>query len=176
MQNNWIKESLTVGPSPDNSFGKFPFWKYETIINVSDTPILTNPLHLSQEYGTQYWWFPMNEVKYDIGLNSIYAAIVMLYNCEKERERVYLHCHAGINRSRIVHNCYYFMRTGEHYCDDSNKGMSGFTNKLLESCFRGYLPKKEILERFLNELNSKLEKNSGKPYGGLLDELKINNL
>lgn len=64
------------------------------------------------------YWFPMNEFYGDIGINSIYAAMTILFHAEKTNKKVYLHCAVGANRSPTVKACYHFMRTGLHTEDE----------------------------------------------------------
>ena len=89
----------------------------------------------------------------------------------KENKTVYLHCHAGINRSQTVRAAYYLMRTGEQLQSNDN----GYINKLVAMCNRGYLPPKTEMEKFLIQLGKQLDGNliSSELMGGLLDDCKI---
>ena len=91
-------------------------------------------------------------------------------NAEKENKKVYLHCHAGVNRSKSVQAAYHFFRTGEHlYTNDG-----GYINRFVGLCSRGYLPPKLESENFLLTLASELESNG--IYGGILDNCKLDSL
>jgi len=109
----------------------------------------------------------MNECRKDVGLNSIYGAMCILFLAEREDKYVYLHCHAGINRSQCVKAAYYFMRTGEQLAEDQQ----GYMNRFLAMCGRGYLPPKTESEKFLTYLGKQLVADN--MMGGLLDECKI---
>lgn len=161
---SWFEEKLTVGGFPDENFDPK---QYDYQINVSDEfyPEIDAKI---RKAGCQTFWFPMNEVKKDIGFNSIYGACTILHQAEQENARVYLHCHAGVNRSRIVWAAYYFMRNSKHLEDTTR---SGNLNMLIRSCNKGYLPVKDEMENFLLTLNAMLDCNN--MQGGLLDNCKI---
>ncbi len=114
----------------------------------------------------------MNECKRDIGLNSIYGAMVVLFTAEKTNSKVYLHCHAGVNRSQTVRAAYYYLRTGHHYDPEIKRG---FINQLYANCTRGYLPPMAEMESFLNQINIKLNTDlqQRQLMGGFLDTAKI---
>jgi protein-tyrosine phosphatase len=178
----WFENNLKVGSFPFLVNKSFDPLQYEYVINVSDEFYSEFQFLLN---GLKTFWFPMNECKRDIGLNSLYGAMVILYQAEKENKKVYLHCHAGVNRSRTIQQAYYYLRTGEHLKQDRNKRFDSifivtdkkdetvneFYNMLLSNCNRGYLPPKAELEKFLSNLKSKLTEN--KMQGGILDSCKI---
>lgn len=164
----WFDKCLTVGPFPIRQNQWFDATKYDIVINVSDEFYFDTDL-LIQSAAVKTFWFPMSEQKKDVGLASIYGAMVVLWNAEREKKRVYLNCHAGKNRSRAVQAAYYFLRTGQQL--EVNEG--GFVNRLCAMCARGYLPPKSEMEDFLTLLGKQLENFKGEPMGGLLDEVKI---
>lgn len=147
---------------------------YDYVVNVSDEHHPAVELKLRN---ARTFWFPMNEKKRDIGLNSIYGAMIILHQAEQENRKVYLHCHSGRNRSRIVQACYFYMRTGRHIYDpskDENGKEDGkYINRLHRACLRGYLPPLAEMEEFLRNIAGKL----GEMKGGNLDKCKetINN-
>jgi hypothetical protein len=49
-----------------------------------------------------------------VSLSSIYGALVIFWLAEQGQQRVYLHGHAGVSRSQIVADAYYFLRTDKH--------------------------------------------------------------
>ena len=147
----WFAEKVHVGQFPIKQNEHFDATKYDIIINVSDEFYLDVEQHLKDK-GCRTYWFPMNECKKDIGLNSIYGAMVILFEAERLGNAVYLHCHAGINRSVSVACAYHYMRTGEHL----ERIRGGFINMLVANCGRGYLPPKSELEQFLSKLNKML--------------------
>lgn len=166
---DWINTRLITGGLPYQVEDNYKIGDYHLLINVSDEYYH----YISMEHcfkGIPYYWFPMNERRKDAGLNSIYAAMVILYHCEREHKKVFLHCHAGANRSIAVKSAYYFLRTGKHF--QHQKGT--FMNPLLAMCARGYLPPKAEMEKFLTLLGQKL--NSGTMTGGTLEEIKISTI
>lgn len=174
IDKSWFNQKLVIGSYP--FIVTFSFEKgYDIIINVSDEYYddiddkLINKFDVKKTH-----WFPMNEINYDIGLNSIYGALVVLFNAEKNNKTVYLHCHAGKNRSQIVKAAFYFMMYEEHYVGGDDKHI----NRLVRATNSGYLPPIEKLEKFLIELRKQLINFNGKPLGGLIDEIrkKINTL
>jgi uncharacterized protein YciU (UPF0263 family) len=167
---DWFGNKLTVGAFPYKVNKMFDEKGIDVVVNVSDEWYPDVEFQLKEKFIRTYW-FPMNEQKRDIGLNSIYGAMVILREAESRNSNVYLHCHAGSNRSRIVQAAYHFMRTGEQF--DYPTKVSGFQNKMLASCFRGYLPPKAEMEGFLNEIANVFEKGMD---GGSLDMCKINKI
>jgi hypothetical protein len=174
----WFNAKLEVGSFPYLVNQEFIEHNYDYVINVSDEyyPEHHLPIIIA---GCKSFWFPMNERKKDIGLNSIYGAMVILYNAEIENKSVYLHCHQGVHRSRTVQNCYYLMRTGDQQVMKSQNYI-GYINKLVADCQRGYLPPKAEMESFLNELAIILKKLKEPNYknlmAGSLDDCKMNNI
>lgn len=161
---DWYDRKLKVGAFPYVNNQNFNSDDYDVIINVSDE------FYPSHKINNNFW-FPMNEAKKDIGLNSIYGAMVILHFAEKNNMRVYLHCHAGVNRSKVIQACYFYMRTGKQLEVETN----GYINRLCAMCNRGYLPPKAETEKFLSllgkYLNGNLQKNE--LMGGMLDLIKI---
>lgn len=161
---DWFKNKLEVGAYPYINNTIFNSGNYDIVINVSDEfyPIY----QLNNNF-----WFPMNEAKKDVGLNSIYGAMVILFNAEMKNKRVYLHCHAGVNRSRAIHASYFYLRTGKQLEIDTN----GYINRLCAMSARGYLPPKAEMEKFLSLLGKYLEGDLQKNQmmGGMLDTIKL---
>ena len=166
--NDWLGQNLTVGPYPYKQNQWFQAKKYDIIINVSDEfyDIVESQ---QRECGLKTFWFPMNEAMRDVGLNSIYGAMVILFNAERNNKRVYLHCHAGLNRSPTIKAAYHYLRTGAHLKEERDN----FMNRLCAACSRGYLPPLAETERFLSSLGKQLESMKGEPMGGLLDHIKL---
>lgn len=110
---NWSKSKLLIGQYPELVNTRFDKTKYDIIINVSDEFYANiDDVRLSNE--PRRYWFPLNECTSDMGINSIFAALKILYLAETMNESVYLHCHAGVNRSKTVAQAYHYMRTGHH--------------------------------------------------------------
>jgi hypothetical protein len=165
---NWFYKKLVVGGFPFiNTNQGFTLNDFDVVINVSD------------EYYPQHqinaFWFPMNEAKKDVGLNSIYGAMVILFDAEKNNKRVYLHCHAGVNRSRAIQAAYYYLRTGEQLKAETS---SGAINRLCAMSNRGYLPPKNEMEHFLCTLNKYLqgEIQKNEMMAGMLDQIKLDTI
>jgi len=164
----WFEKKLIVGMFPITQNEHFEPSKYDVIINVSDEFYLEVERKLKGA-GCDTYWFPMNECRRDIGLNSIYGAMVIIYEAEKQNKTVYLHCHAGANRSPSVWAAYHYMRTGKHI----EKIRGGYINMLVANCGRGYLPPKAEMETFLTGIQKNLDEQM---QGGILDMCKIENI
>ena len=107
----------------------------------------------------------MDEVSGDIGLNSIFGALQILWIAEQEKAGVILHCHAGANRSPTVMEAYYFMRTKKHFVLEisaeskerfekmfpDSKNYERQNNRLLNNIEAGHLPSKNKMETFLKK-------------------------
>lgn len=136
---------------------------FDIYINVSDEYISSCHLSVNQS-GKMYFWFPLNECTSDIGLNSIYACMQIMYNAELESKKVYLHCHAGVNRSPTIKECYYLMRSG-NLLELKN-------SRLEQNILNGNLPSLNKLKRFLFETQNVLKKEETM-RGGCLDSCKL---
>lgn len=153
---NWFENKLVVSryPTPkeveDSDFNCF--------INVSDEYI-QGCYDAAINSGKRYFWFPMNECTSDMGVNSIYAALQILFENEKNNNKVYLHCHAGVNRSPTVKECYYFMRTG-NFLDTERP-------RLIENIEAGCLPSINKMKRFINEAQKTFKEDEAYRGGGL---------
>lgn len=144
--NDWFRNKLTIGAYPDEIF--LPA-RFAYIINVSDRYDPTIDIRNATEGGAKTFWFPMNESRRDVGLNSIYGAMVILSIAEKRNSTVYLHCRSGKNRSRAVAAAYYYMRVGKQWVDSFNKERNGYDNSLLAMCGRGSLLPLTKVEEFI---------------------------
>jgi len=165
----WFERKLEVGSFPFLVNEHFNAFDYDYVINVSDEFHIEHHLPLSVS-GCKTFWFPMNETKKDVGLNSLYGALCILWLAEKENKHVYLHCHSGVNRSKCIQAAYFYMRTGMQLEVSTN----GYINRLCAFCGRGYLPPKTEMEKFLVELGKQLDEN--KMYGSMLDNIKVNTI
>jgi len=171
----WFDKCLIVSSYPKLEEIENDYKDIDIIINVSDEYYhkYTKAILL---HNKMYFWLPMNEGKRDIGLNSIFGALMVLWEAEKNNQSVLLHCHAGANRSPSVQQAYYFMRTNTHL-EPSILGRGGYINQLVANCTRGYLPPKAEMEQFLNKCKEAFD-NPEKFIGGMLDWCKsesINN-
>lgn len=164
----WFEKKLTVGAFPCIVNKEFDIedGKYDYIINMSDEfhPSIDKKM---RESWSKVHWFPMNERRRDIGLNSIYGAMLIMYQAEITNASVYLHCHSGRNRSQLTKACYFFIRTGTQLQDGNEK----YINRLQRASSRGYLPPIAEMEEFLKNIGKRLLR--GTMEGGVLDECKI---
>ena len=152
---------ITVSPHPTGK-NKIPFddlLEYDIIINVSD--------HL--DFELVYWliiqkiqscWLPLGE-PYGMPLENIYAAMFLLWNAERNKQKVFLHYVAGRNRSRMIADCYKLMKTGR-YEEDSSLMLNVKDNQL-PGIFR--------LELFLQKCHEVFE-NPSIGNGALFDWVK----
>lgn len=164
----WFTDNLEVRDYPKINNMLFQVDRYDYVINVSDEyySLIDNEI---TDHAVKSFWFPMNEVVYDAGLNSIYGAMIILYQAYHSGSKVYLHCHAGANRSHVVSAAFYYMMTGNQLEEYTN----GFINMMLRMCAREYLPNRYKTERFLTELGKQLDKFKGEPMGGTLEQCKM---
>lgn len=183
----WFDSKLKVSryPVPTEIYKS----DYKYIINVSDEYI-SSCLYAATQADMNYFWFPLSECDGNMGLNSIFAAMQILYEAEGENNKVLLHCHAGANRSPMIADCYYFMRTGLHrpkrelpkkFKREMNE-MFGKDkdyvspiddmNCLQANCYAKHLPPLEQMEIFLSSMVEHFEKDLSN-RGGALDDCKI---
>ncbi len=177
----WWKNNLTIGKMVEtDNLATLP-QEIKTIINVCDFSSLKHSetcLNLS----IKYFWFPMSELKKDIGINSIYAALRILYDCYKQNEFVYLHCWSGCNRSQLVSACFYWMMTGEDLerptygarndQDTDNLIPAQYKNRLHYNCIRGTIPPEKEMKEFLLYLKGVFENGYFETKIGLIDHCK----
>lgn len=168
---DWFSVNLTVGAFPIVVDNNYDLSSFDVSINMSDEFYNTIEMELNN-HGLRNYWFPMNEHKRDVGLNSIFGAMCVLWSCERSNRSVLLYCHAGVNRSQATADAYYFMRTGKHRETNNN----GFINQLVAMCSRGYLPPKAEMEKFLTLLWTKLMDEKRTSYGGILDSIKLSSI
>ena len=168
---DWFFNKLHISGFPYLVNTLFEAYKYDTVINVSDEYYTDIDDRLDRE-GINRFWFPMNESKRDVGLNSVYGAMVVLWEQEKKNKSVLLNCHSGVNRSVTVQCAYHYMRTGEHLVINRN----GYVNPLVAMCHRGYLPPKAEMEKFLTLLFTKLTDEKRVSFGGVLDSIKLSSI
>lgn len=158
----WFDKKLKVSryPLPDEI--KKSGVKY--VINVS-CEYISSCQKVCMDNNIKYFWFPMDEVSGDIGLNSIFGALQILWIAEQEKASVILHCHAGANRSPTVMEAYYFMRTKKHFIREisteskelfeemfpDSKNLERQNNRLLNNIEAGHLPAKNKMETFLKK-------------------------
>jgi len=115
----WFDHKLEVGAYPNPEMAEWRAEDYAYVINVSGAWYAGEaPMY----HQTRYFWFPMSEGKKDMGMNSIYGALVILWEAERRNDRVYLHCHSGSNRSWTVAAAYHYLRTGTHWTDRLRAG------------------------------------------------------
>ena len=174
---DWFTENINIGKYPYLVNTDFKANEYDCIINVSDE-FYPNLHEFQNVVCSNVFWFPMNERKRDIGLNSIYGALNVLYYAEQKNFRVYLHCHSGRNRSRMVAAAYYYMRTGKQWVDTFGDPTK-YGNRLIRSSRRGYLPPQAELEQFIQKVGEFLKQPmQSVGMAGILDTIKketINN-
>lgn len=177
--NEWFTQKLIVNRFPLPHEIEKSYVNY--IINVSDEYI-GSCYDAALKKGIKYFWFPMNECKGDIGLNSLYGAMQILFEAEKEGATVLLHCHAGVNRSPTIRDAYYFLRSGKHreyepFDEETEERLNEFfldgkpsntkRNRLLENIEQGHLPAIKQLESFLGHCVTQFKKEETHRGGGL---------
>lgn len=126
----WFDKKLVVSRFPMPGEIKKSDAKF--VINVS-CDYISSCQKVCMDNDIRYFWFPMDEVGGDIGLNSVFGALQILWIAEQENAKVILHCHAGGNRSVSVSEAYYFMRTKSHLERESK----GEDNEMFKEMFIG---------------------------------------
>jgi len=118
----------------------------------------------------------MNELTSNIGINSIYGALQILWLAEKENAKVNLHCHAGVNRSVTCADAYYFLRTGTHRIRKPDPRWEGYgyfgkaeRNRLMYNC-EGHLMGLDKMEEFIKICATTFAQEDGK-RGFFLDDM-----
>jgi hypothetical protein len=174
----WFNKAIIVSQTPNNSVGWFleKYSNVDVVINVSDD-ISFEIYRRMTGTGKEYWWFPMNERMKDMGLNSIYGAMLVMAEAELTSKTVFLHCIGGVNRSQLVNQCYYYIRTGRHYTDEHCKD-TRWVNEIERACNRGYLPPFAELSDFLLTISDKIgvQVKEKKLHGGFLTKAKIDTI
>lgn len=172
----WFKYKLEVNRYPMPC--EIKKTKFDYIVNVSDEYI-PSCLIAAQNEGVKYFWLPMNECMGEMGLNSLYGALQILWIAEQENARVLLHCHAGANRSPTVRDAYYFLRTKSHLnpvifdseeerrLDEFVGGKRSNNNRLLDNIEQGHLPAIKKLESFIGLCETQFKKDDSMRGGGI---------
>ncbi len=147
----WLSNKVVISKFPtvdDIQAGLYDNFRYR--INVSD---IFNPEvdAVFKQRGLSSFWFPLGEA-FGMALESLYGALRIMWEAEKHRQHLLLHCHAGRNRSVMVSDSYYFLRTEEH----RQPGQPGLKyaqhspNRLLLNIDDGQLPGIFKVEEFLD--------------------------
>lgn len=170
----WFDNQLTVGHYPMyRDDDRNDYNAYDMTVNVSDEFYPDIDHRLRVEFGCVTHWFPMSEAGHDNGIGSIYGACYVLRIAEDAGMRVYLHCHAGVHRSRVVQAAYYFMRANNHY---DGYELGGYSTALHYDCAHGYLPPIKEMESFLGTMSKFTGRLKNKYVGGTLDDSKIGHI
>lgn len=158
----WFENKLVVGGYPAiNEIEEGGRLNHiDIFVNVSDEFIL--PYHEEfTKIGKTNLWFPMNEAFGNIGLHSMFGALQVLFYAYKNNKSVYLHCHAGINRSPTIQCAFYYLMTAEHL-------EAKFGNRMKQNIKGGHLPSIETMELWLKKVKICFEEPE-KFLGGMLD-------
>lgn len=170
----WFDTMLVVGAYPlFDDHDKTGYDRFDVIINVSDEYYPDINDTLVRKHNCVTHWFPMNEGGHDNGVNSIYGACYVMRLAEKNGQKVYLHCHAGIHRSRVVQAAYYFMRCHNHY---EGYRYNGYDTAMHYDCAMGYLPPLREMESFLGKASNAHKRfyhENCRLAGGSLDDSKL---
>ena len=146
----WLSSKVQISKFPtvdEIQAGKFDACKYR--VNVSD--IYRPEIDLMfNKMGTVNFWFPQGEA-FGIALESLYGALRIMWEAENQDQSLLLHCHAGNNRSVLVADSYYFLRTQKQRQQDQPRltYAKNNPNRLLLNIDDGQLPGIFKMEEFL---------------------------
>ncbi len=101
--------------------------------------------------GVKTFWFPQGEA-FGMSLASLYGSLRIMWEAEKSNQALLLHCHSGRNRSVMVADSYFFLRTGKHRQPNEPDlpYAAGKGNQLLLNIDDGQLPGIYRMEEFLS--------------------------
>ena len=110
---DWLSNKVTISKFPtveDIQAGLYDGYQWR--VNVSDIfrPEVDG---VFKQRGLSSFWFPLGEA-FGLSLSSLYGALRILFQAEKHDQSLLLHCHVGRNRSVMVADSYYYLRTQEH--------------------------------------------------------------
>ena len=154
----WTNKQLIISAHPSKKTMKDNWWSdFDIVVNVSDFIDLS--LHnkiISQ--GVPVHWLPMGE-SFGMPLENIFGVLSILWEAEKNKHSVFMHCMAGRNRSVTIADCYYFIRKGNHRVDNSEDVFYGrnISNKLLLNIKDNQLPGIYRMELFLEKCKELFE-------------------
>lgn len=147
---DWFSNKVTISGFPtveEVQDGRFDDCRYR--LNVSD--IFRPEIDaLFKHAGVDSFWFPLGEA-FGMSLESLYGAMRIINQAEQQDHSLLLHCHAGRNRSVMVADSYYFLRTLEHR-QPYQSGLiyaKNSPNRLLLNIDDGQLPGVFKMEEFL---------------------------
>ncbi len=146
----WLSSKLAISKFPsveDVQDGLYD--SYQWRINVCD--IFLPEIDIAfQHKGLSSFWFPLGEA-FGMALESLYGALRIMWEAEMQDQSLLLHCHAGRNRSVMVADSYYFLRTQEHRQPDQPglKYAEKNPNRLFLNIDDGQLPGIFKVEEFL---------------------------
>ncbi len=119
--------------------------------------------------GREYYWSPLGECGKDMGLNSLFAALSVMYQSYHRDKKVLLHCHAGANRSPTAYACFHYMMTGTHLGEKRDEnGLIWESNMLLYNCNAKHLPHEEWMKIWLTRLKAMFD-DFDRYIGGMFD-------
>lgn len=157
-----INNILVSGyPKPADFLPGAIYEDYKVVINVSDEFSIKHHDALLN-LNIRSFYFPMGELIPDMGLNSLFGALNVLYLYRNEK--ILLHCHAGRNRSPTVYAAYYFMLNNTHLPGN---------NKLLKNSSNNHLPPLYKMEVFLKNCKAVFDQTfvfAGGAYDWVIEE------
>lgn len=185
---DWFNNKLKAVQYPKISDFETIYKNIDYLINVSDE--YKPEIHdICLSKNIKYFYFPLNECTDNMGLNSIYGAMQIMFIAEQENKKVIINCHAGSNRSVTILECYYYLRTKKYTVTKKidkklaldiesmftfeseedrleSRRISG-NSRLQNNIEFGHLPAKHKMEQFLKECEKHFQKNTS------LDSIKL---
>jgi protein-tyrosine phosphatase len=117
------------------------------VINVSKKPYPDEIKQAFAQYkNIKFWHIPLTEKGDDMGLESILRCVSILEEADKNGIPAIVHCGIGINRSRLVAECYHYRKMGFQLEDRYH----GAFNHLAYNSSIGLLPPLDEVEARLD--------------------------
>jgi len=154
----WFSSKLTIRKFPtveEVQTGLFDNFKYR--LNVSDLfrPEIDAAF---KQIGVENFWFVQGEA-FGMSMEGLYGAMKIIWEAEQQNHLLLLHCHAGRNRSVMIADSYYYLRTQKHRKENQPNltYAKNSSNRLLINIDDGQLPGIFKMEEFLESCRETFE-------------------
>ena len=141
LQARWFPTTVEVN-------NQYIYGNVEYVINVSTKEYPEEVADAMKKCRIKSYHFPLVETGNDMGLDNILKAVKVLMEANREGAAAVVHCDWGNNRSRVVAECFHYVKTGTHFIDE----YKGEMNHLAWNCEQGHLPELKEMEQILKQL------------------------